>query len=834
MTRKLNVLQSEANLNIEYIPKQARSLIIIDSSVDNIEILKAGLKPGAEVVVLHPQLNGIEQITTLVSRRKDLQKVHLISHGSPGSLKLGDSELNLSNINNYSAEIQTWFASSSDRISFLIYGCQVAFGEEGSNFVQKLHELTGADLAAATKIVGSPNDGGVWELDYEIGTINSKIAFTDDVIEAYSGTFMDEEPEADAPEIELPIIEPPTIEEPIEGEPEAIEEPETGAAEVIEEPESDAAEVIEEPEADAPEATEELEADAPEIEPPVIEPPVIEETEDNVPEAIEEPGDGAPEIEPEADAPEAIEEPEADAPEAIEEPEADAPEAIEEPEADAPEAIEEPEADAPEATEEPEADAPEAIEEPEADAPEVIEEPEADAPVIEPPVIEDFVEGEPVDSVIDLSAIAEGEAVNTVFNVEREAGFDNTVDFYEVNANGSVIDPDSGDTIAFGDSGYADVALANRVGLELTTENGSTSEFTAELEGGKFYAPVIAVDSDFEALSDDTPDNDPTVYFTYSDANADGFDHVRNSEPNVFEFEDLPNGGDLDFNDVVVDVSFGGSALPDVPREPIADTPALELPVIEEPGDDAPEAIEEPIAEAPALEPPAINSPVIEDPVEGEPVADAPGIEPPLIEDPLAEEPGADVGDVAIIQDGTTSVALDTELLSTAAGLTISSNDNTVEPVSDEFAVGFDIIEGSDLTFNDQNGFTPIEGEIEHTGTVTFESAAGDITVGDFTVGFDPARQTTDISGFFVQNTVDGAVDDAILFDVSTPEVFEASGDELNIADADLLVAPEFADILLSTGLAEDNLTGSDIGDVAIDAIAAPLTEIPLESVDII
>ena len=65
---------------------------------------------------------------------------------------------------------------------------------------------------------------------------------------------------------------------------------------------------------------------------------------------------------------------------------------------------------------------------------------------------------------INLSNIAEGEFVSTTFSVSRDASFDNTVDFYEVNSDGSVIDPVSGNIIAPGEAGYREAALANRVG----------------------------------------------------------------------------------------------------------------------------------------------------------------------------------------------------------------------------------------------------------------------------------------------------------------------------------------------------------------------------------
>ena len=198
---------------------------------------------------------------------------------------------------------------------------------------------------------------------------------------------------------------------------------------------------------------------------------------------------------------------------------------------------------------------------------------------------------------IDLSNIAEGEIVSTTFSVSRNASFDNTVDFYEVNSNGSVVDPVSGNAIAPGAAGYREAALANRVGLALRTENGTTSEFIAELEGGKEYAPLIAIESAIEPLR-----NNSVIYFTYSEANPDDFDHVRNSSDNVFGFEDLVNGGDADFNDVIIDVSFDGATSQASIAEPIAEpiAEATTQPVVEP----TPEPVIEPVVE-PTPEPTA-------------------------------------------------------------------------------------------------------------------------------------------------------------------------------------------------------------------------------------
>ncbi|WP_366828870.1 DUF4114 domain-containing protein [Nostoc sp. NMS2] len=46
------------------------------------------------------------------------------------------------------------------------------------------------------------------------------------------------------------------------------------------------------------------------------------------------------------------------------------------------------------------------------------------------------------------------------------------------------------------------------------------------------------------------------VYFAFLGANSDRLDHIRLLGNNTFGFEDLANGGDKDYNDVIVQVNL--------------------------------------------------------------------------------------------------------------------------------------------------------------------------------------------------------------------------------------------------------------------------------------
>ena len=185
---------------------------------------------------------------------------------------------------------------------------------------------------------------------------------------------------------------------------------------------------------------------------------------------------------------------------------------------------------------------------------------------------------------------------------------------------------------------------------------------------------------------------------------------------------------------------------------------------------------------------------------------------------------GADVGDARVdgqaaeiirrrVDDGTTSVFLDVDLLANAANLQVSSIVSNGVPASDDFQVGFPIEPSSDFELTTEDGLTIEGGAIRHTGSVGFNDDA--IIVGDFAIGFDAARAVNGASGFFVEDTIAGL---GVLFDVGAPGSLSLDDPDLSIQQADLLVSPEFATLLQDLGLAGSDLTGADVGDAQIDA----------------
>ncbi|MEM8831313.1 MAG: DUF4347 domain-containing protein [Cyanobacteria bacterium P01_G01_bin.19] len=166
-----------------------RPLVIIDSHVSQLLSLVRDIQYRANLVILDPQQDGIEQITQALKKYSKLSSLHLITHGSPGCVYLGNSKLNFSNIDDYSQQLKSWAKFLTGK-NLLVYGCQVA-KEQGQIFLEQLSRLTKSNIAASRKTIGSTEYGRYWQLEFQVGLqkINNLI-FSQSLQDSYKGAFV--------------------------------------------------------------------------------------------------------------------------------------------------------------------------------------------------------------------------------------------------------------------------------------------------------------------------------------------------------------------------------------------------------------------------------------------------------------------------------------------------------------------------------------------------------------------------------------------------------------------------------------------------------------------
>ncbi|MFN6536066.1 MAG: DUF4347 domain-containing protein [Nostoc sp. EkiNYC01] len=159
-------------------------ILFVDPFVSDAEILLQGTLPGVETIILSAQGDGVEQITGVLKQRQNVETVHIVSHGAPGCLYLGNSQLSLDTLKDYASQLQ---GCSRESLNLVLYGCNVAAGDAGEEFLHKLHSLTGAKIAASATKTGNAALGGDWDLEVTVGEITPQLAFSHQAIANYPG-----------------------------------------------------------------------------------------------------------------------------------------------------------------------------------------------------------------------------------------------------------------------------------------------------------------------------------------------------------------------------------------------------------------------------------------------------------------------------------------------------------------------------------------------------------------------------------------------------------------------------------------------------------------------
>src|SRR4028118_1042712 len=165
----------------------SKAIAFIDAAVPDSQTLIDGIIPETEVIKLETNRNGLEQIAEALQGRK-FSVIHIIAHGKPGCLQVGSVELSWENLrdraDNFIKTVKKWGGGLTPNAEVLLYGCNVAKGNIGKEFVKNLSQITGANVAASENLTGCAAKGGDWELTMTAGTIKAGIAFLPEAIAA--------------------------------------------------------------------------------------------------------------------------------------------------------------------------------------------------------------------------------------------------------------------------------------------------------------------------------------------------------------------------------------------------------------------------------------------------------------------------------------------------------------------------------------------------------------------------------------------------------------------------------------------------------------------------
>jgi hypothetical protein len=139
-------------------------LLFVDPRVAGLDTILDNLRPGVAAIVLDPTRPAARQIAAALEGRRGLDAVHVIAHGAPGRVifAAGDwSEARLAEEAGDLAAIGRALAADGE---LRLWSCDTGAGVAGADFVERLAQASGADVAAASSRVGAAALGGRWDL----------------------------------------------------------------------------------------------------------------------------------------------------------------------------------------------------------------------------------------------------------------------------------------------------------------------------------------------------------------------------------------------------------------------------------------------------------------------------------------------------------------------------------------------------------------------------------------------------------------------------------------------------------------------------------------------
>ena len=163
------------------------SLVFVDPTVPEMQTLIEGIVGADEIVLLNRNESGIDQISRILQQRNNVGSVHIIAHGRAGGIDLGETVIDEASLVDSQDQLRQWRNALAADADILLYGCHVGDGDVGDQFVRRLANLTGADVAASVNATGSPMRSADWVLERTTGSIEASIVINTAMQQAYRG-----------------------------------------------------------------------------------------------------------------------------------------------------------------------------------------------------------------------------------------------------------------------------------------------------------------------------------------------------------------------------------------------------------------------------------------------------------------------------------------------------------------------------------------------------------------------------------------------------------------------------------------------------------------------
>ncbi len=190
---------TEGRAATEQAPSAARSLLVLDSRIENRDQLLAQLPGNVTAIVVNAGEDGLAAISAALAQLGKVDSIQVMSHGAAGQFTLGNRTITADNVDQLGQTLGQWRSNLTQGADIQLYGCDIGAGAAGKTLVTELARWTGADVAASSNDTGSTKAGGDWALETRVGDIDKSIAISSAAMAGFDGLLADAAPTASLP-----------------------------------------------------------------------------------------------------------------------------------------------------------------------------------------------------------------------------------------------------------------------------------------------------------------------------------------------------------------------------------------------------------------------------------------------------------------------------------------------------------------------------------------------------------------------------------------------------------------------------------------------------------
>ncbi|GHF12286.1 hypothetical protein GCM10017044_02770 [Kordiimonas sediminis] len=141
---------------------ESKEILIIAHDVEDQSVLLDGLKDGIAVHHLDPSSPALEQIAAATAKFPAIETLHILSHGAPGQLNIGDMPVTNDTLQRADGAISAIKSNLVSGAKVALWACNIAAEKSGAVFIDTLERLLGANVFASSQPVGAVALGGTW------------------------------------------------------------------------------------------------------------------------------------------------------------------------------------------------------------------------------------------------------------------------------------------------------------------------------------------------------------------------------------------------------------------------------------------------------------------------------------------------------------------------------------------------------------------------------------------------------------------------------------------------------------------------------------------------